>query len=275
MQIKRLLFPGLALSAMLGITAFGSDGIKNLLTTRINPAEAAVPAAGQPGRLTLVGGLTIPISATVSMSAIEFVPAPELPNRPPEAAGIFSSRDSNTLTLQSTFAQIITGTQGSATFDAAGLAIAPGAAAPAGTFVVSGSAVSSSAITAQGAPAEIQAGAGTVELHSATVIGQGELAPVSAEQAVPAGIGSTIVVGPGLPAQTEPQKVAVTAATKIYHDVTPLGQPPADGQQTVRQTLEAGSLAGLTEKTVVTVWGHQEAGQLTADVIVYQSQFTN
>ena len=75
----------------------------------------------------------------------------------------------------------------------------------------------------------------------------------------------------GMPANTTPQKVVVTDATKIYHDVTPMGDLTAGGTQKIQQVLEAGSLDNLTEQTSLTVWGHMEGDQLIADVILYQT----
>ena len=119
-----------------------------------------------------------------------------------------------------------------------------------------------------------EAGSGPMDSQGVTVIGQGGLALSGAIPAAPGNLTPTITFSSGLvPAQAMPQKVAVTEATKIYHDVTPMGQLPAGGHQTIQQTLEAGSLDELTEHALVTVWGHRDGEQLVADVIMYQDQF--
>ena len=56
---------------------------------------------------------------------------------------------------------------------------------------------------------------------------------------------------------------------KNKHDVTFAslnGQPPSG---TVQQKVEASNLDGISENSRVTVWGEQNANQITAKVVVY------
>jgi hypothetical protein len=268
MKIRKFLIPTIVLSIVLAIAAFGSDGLKNLFTTRINPAQAAGPSVDKPGGLVLVNGTIDPNSQTVS--AFEFVPAPELPTRAPDAAGVFSGREGNTLTVQS-FIVTTDGTQGTIVSGSAITETEPDGLPQAATVIVSGSTAS---ITTgnQGGMLQPEAGSAPTELQGMIIIGQGELAPSGPIPAVPGDTSSTIMVGPGLPAQATTQKIVVTDATRLYHDVTPMSELPAAGTQSIHQVLEAGSLDGLTAaQSMVTVWGHMDGEQLIADLIVYQN----
>ena len=63
--------------------------------------------------------------------------------------------------------------------------------------------------------------------------------------------------------------VMVASDTTIYHDTTQMGfngQPP---NGPVQQTVEPGTLDGISTNSRVTVWGEQNGNQLTAKVLVY------
>jgi hypothetical protein len=63
--------------------------------------------------------------------------------------------------------------------------------------------------------------------------------------------------------------VVVSSDTTIYHDTTQRsfnGQPPSGP---IQQTVEPGSLDGISTNSRVTVWGDQNSNQITAKVLVY------
>ena len=63
--------------------------------------------------------------------------------------------------------------------------------------------------------------------------------------------------------------VVVASDATIYHDTTQMGfngQPP---NGPVQQTVEPGTVDGISTNSRVTVWGVQSGNQLTAKVLVY------
>jgi hypothetical protein len=63
--------------------------------------------------------------------------------------------------------------------------------------------------------------------------------------------------------------VVVAPDTTIYHDTTQMGfngQPP---NGPVQQTVEPGTVDGISTNSRVTVWGEQNGNQITAKVLVY------
>lgn len=288
MRIRKLLFLTFTLGAALVIAAFGSNGLKDLFTTALHPAEAAGgPPPARAGGLMVAGRAVGPITQTVM--AIELVPAPEIPTRAPDAGGVFSNREGNTLTLQSFF--VMTSTQGTAVFGGAFTAAAPGVpgmsgipdmpAVPGqpGEGVQAGGMVFSGTTTfgeagGQGELMLSAEGSAPEGVQSLTIVRQGELAQGDAVPPAPGEVSAAIAVGVAMPGQAASQKVVVTDATKIYHDVTPVIQvPPTAGTQTIQQMLEAGSLDDMSAPMMVTVWGHKDGEQLVADMIVYQNPF--
>jgi hypothetical protein len=277
MKIKRLFGLTIALSIVLAIAAFGSDGLKNLFTSKINPAQAAESSANMP--VVLLDGNIDPGSQT--SYAVQFVPAPELPTRAPDVAGAIAVRDGSTLTLQSSFI-VTTDMKDGAVFGGSALGTISGDSLQSGVIIVSGS-TSSSVDGSQPELAQPEAVSDPVDLQGIIVIGSGDqvlsaVVPSSAVSSgsVPAAPGEAIpadLTDLNMPFQAAPHKVVVTDATKIYQDVTPMGQLPADGNQTIQQVLETVSLDALTGQMMVTVWGHMDGEQFIADVIVYQNQF--
>ena len=201
------------------------------------------------------------------------VPDPKLPQRVPDAAGVFSSLDGNTLTLQA-FTIISTNTPGNtASGEVVAVGTNPNDMSYAGMVIVAGSAD----IPANGGQAEsVQPGTGpgTVEFQGKLSQAGQDLPTLTVPDGVPAasdGASTIIAVGPGLPVQPTTQKVLVTDATQIFQDVTPvtINDGAASGTQTIQQVLEPGSLDRLTGQSMVTVWGHQNGDQLVADLIMY------
>lgn len=73
------------------------------------------------------------------------------------------------------------------------------------------------------------------------------------------------------------REVVITSQTTIYHDVTAeqINGKVAAGQP-VQQVLEPGSLDGIGEGSLVTVWGTRSGDRILADVLVYTSpEFIN
>ena len=263
MYTKKIFILTIALCLVLGLAAFGSDGLKSLFASKIDPARAAEASPEKPGIVTLVNDAGQPGDQVIT--TFSFVPAPELPARIPDAAGLFGGRDGDVLTLQSSSA--VAG--GTADFFVTNGTISGTMlldAAQAGTVQVVGSTggeVASVHIEAS----QSQAGAAPVmTMRSTTISGQGEAGP-SAEYS------KTFAVAADLPGQATTQKVVVTTATQVYQDVTPIGTVVPGENQTIQQVLKAGALDDLNDRTSVTVWGHIDGEQLVADVIVYQSLF--
>jgi hypothetical protein len=276
MHFKKLLF----LSLFLAVAAFGLYGFNTLINSQIPPTQAAAPADDQPGdkpaTLTLANATAC--GGIPAVSTVEFLPAPELPARAPDAGGVFGSLEGKTLTLQSFRVETTADGQGVSVFGGSVAGAKDGVTAQAGVMVTSGSFITSKAgedtpgtVTGGCEAGQPMAGSVTV-MHSAAGTDPAQLSISGALPALPADGSTVTVFGPGgTPLTPTTQKVAVTDATKIYHDVTPMLQMPASGKQTVQQTLEAGSLSDLTGQTMVTVWGHQDGDQLIADVILYQT----
>jgi len=262
MHIKKLLM----VSIILAVSAFSLYGLNELINSKINPVQASAPTPNQPATLTLVNASTAQGGQTVS--TIEIVPTPEMPARAPDAAGIFSGQDGNTLTLQS-FLVTTDGAQVNFATGGAIMGTAPEGTPQAGLVIVSGSAASP-ASEGQGVISQPEGGSTRIELQDgATIVGQGMLESIPP---LPDGASASVTFSSGLPSQASTQKIVVTDATKLYHDVTPMPGQPAAGIQSIQQVLEAGSLNGLTAaQSMVTVWGHQDGDQLVADVIVYQN----
>jgi hypothetical protein len=289
MQIKKLIILTIALCAVLAVAAFGSNGIKNLFTTIVKPAQAAGDPARQPGMVTVASGAIVSSAvppgmltltndsdglASQTLTAVEFVPAPELPARAPDAGGFFSGKEGNTLTLQS-FMTFSTTTEGGTLTGGAVMGIAPAGAVRAGTLVISSDSTRAIAAGGQGEAAQAvpapELAPGDIQGKTIILQGSGQISSGTIQLA-PGEAGTSIVVDGGMPASTAPLKVVVTDDTKIYHDVTPMGDlMTAGGTQKIQQVLEAGSLDGVTEQTSVTVWGHMDGEQLVADVILYQN----
>ena len=67
-------------------------------------------------------------------------------------------------------------------------------------------------------------------------------------------------------------EVVLTAGTQVYLELTEPPEPTqADldaGEMTVSRSIETGSLDDLGEDTMLQVWGSQDGGTITADVLV-------
>lgn len=65
-------------------------------------------------------------------------------------------------------------------------------------------------------------------------------------------------------------EVIVTLQTTIYEDVTlrQYNDSPPEGQK-IQQVVQPGSLGGLGETSVVTVWGRKTGDRIIAEVLVY------
>ena len=294
MHLKRLLL----ISSILAFAAFAIYGLNELVNSKIEPVQAAIPSAATPPvtspttlTVTNCAGAEIVSTDGQTVTSVEILPAPELPTRVPDAAGFLKTRDGSNLTLQS-FLTIPMDAQGAtASGGMVTLGVVPDGAVQAGTLIVSGSSVPVPAGDPCGA---VQAGA-TIVSGSGTITaagGQGDL-PQPSTSALPAGAQSVTVIGqaqldstgalPELPAnqsiqvlsgpagQSTSQKVEVTDATKIYVDATQMGDLTAGGKQTIQQVLKAGSLDDITQQTMLSVWGHMDGDQLIADLIVCQS----
>jgi len=271
MRGKKIIFLAIALGLILVVTAFGSNGLRDLFNTTIKNARAGAPG-GEVASLVVSAG-TVGDPSGQPISIVNFTPASELPARPPEAAGLFGSFDGSNLTLQQSFFMTTTDEQGvvlsgSGVISSTGsLDLSMAEPVQAGAIIVSADGNVEN-LPPVGATDQDQAAFTTVIVGEAVVEG-GQTLSDSAQLAQPAS-GMVTVVGSAVPGQSTPQNVLVTEATQIYHDVTPMEFQPSEGVQTIQQTLEPGSLEGLSGMVMITVWGHLEGEQLVADVIVYQ-----
>jgi len=287
MKIRKLLILTVALGVVLAVAFFGGHGLKDLLNTTINPAQAADEAPAAAGSITVStsGVATGMVGQNAQAVAVmQFLAAPELPTRMPEAAGLLTARDGNNLTLQSFF--MISG-EAELAGDGTLQIVPVDPAQQSGQLIVSGSA--GTIAGGEGDLSETQVGAGTIVLNgesdltvipasgeavvlSGETVIQGELPASGVVEAVQAGPETAILVGSGMPGQAEQKNVLVTGATQIYRDVTPMGELTSENTQaTIQQVVETGSLEDLTGNVIVTVWGHMEGDQLVADVILYQT----
>ena len=275
MNFKKIGLLALALGLVLAVAAFGSNGLRELLSTQIKSAQAGeAPAAVAPGLMISTGALnTASGQPNGQVSIVNFVPASELPTRAPDAAGLYAGFEGSTLTLQQSFFQVSAVGQGTAVGGSGVISgIAPAGSMQSGVVIVSGSVVSGTIENLSQLPLPADAGAPDHSFSVSILAPDGQ--PVTETlQAVPAEFGAVTVSGPGMPVDATPRSVVVNADTKVYHDVTPMNFAPAEGVQTVQQVLEAGSLEDLDQNVIVTVWGHMENDQLVADVILYQTPF--
>ncbi len=67
-------------------------------------------------------------------------------------------------------------------------------------------------------------------------------------------------------------EVVVTGQTTVYEDVTmqQFDGPPPQGQK-IQQVVQPGSLDGLGDSSVITVWGRKTGDRIIADVLVYSA----
>ena len=281
MNFKKIGLLAAALGLVLAVAAFGSNGLRELLSTQIKSAQAGDAPA--PETLNLVVSTNGINDASGMVSVINFVPAAELPARAPDAAGLYGGFDGSTLTLQQSFflaapngeGAVMGGTgivSGAVPVGAAPVGAVPSGAVQSGAVIVSGQAFSGTIEDLGALPLPTELGALEHSFSLSVVAPDGQ--PLTGTlQALPAEAGTIIVSGPGMPVEATPRSVLVTSETKIYRDVTPMNIAPAEGVQSVQQVLEAGSLDDLGENVIVTVWGHMENDQLVADVILYQTPF--
>ncbi len=101
MNFKKIGLLAAALGLVLAVAAFGSNGLRELLSTQIKSAQAGDAPA--PETLNLVVSTNGINDASGMVSVINFVPAAELPARAPDAAGLYGGFDGSTLTLQQSF----------------------------------------------------------------------------------------------------------------------------------------------------------------------------
>ena len=66
-------------------------------------------------------------------------------------------------------------------------------------------------------------------------------------------------------------EVLVTSSTKIYRDATDFGANPPQGDVSIQQVVEPGSLDDLKSMSMVTVWGRKNGDRIIADVISYSN----
>jgi hypothetical protein len=66
-------------------------------------------------------------------------------------------------------------------------------------------------------------------------------------------------------------EVVVSANTKIYRDTTKLDPDHPDAE--VQQTVELGTIDGITPQSSITVWGKKAGDRVVASVIIYTSPF--
>jgi hypothetical protein len=64
-------------------------------------------------------------------------------------------------------------------------------------------------------------------------------------------------------------EVVVTAATKIYRDITQFPAPVNGEIHNVQQVTEEGTLDDLNEQTFLTIWGRRSGDRVIADTLFY------
>jgi hypothetical protein len=63
-------------------------------------------------------------------------------------------------------------------------------------------------------------------------------------------------------------EVVIAAETTIYIETTQFGERPSSGEtQVLQQTVEEGSLDGLTSQSFVTVWGRKSGDRIIAETV--------
>lgn len=260
MKIKRLFALIIVLGIVLAVAAFGSGGINNALASVINTVKADGPANSG----SLVVSSQADTSGSLSSSAVQIVPAAELPARAPDTTGFFNKLEGSTLTLQ--YSIVVTGDmQDGGVVSGVGIIAAAGNGAP------------QSGVINLSEPVQSGTSSDLADLQTLIVTGEMDQSGAVSSIVVSSGIVSTV---PGsasaistadldLPAAVIPDKIVVTEATKLYHDITEMNIPQGGSSQVIQQVLEAGSLDELTGQMMVTVWGHMDGEQFTADVIVY------
>ena len=90
--------------------------------------------------------------------------------------------------------------------------------------------------------------------------------------ALPAGGG--FWVGAGIPSDAEsgPKvEVVIAAETIIYRETTEFNGSPSNGNQTIQQTVGAGTLDDLHQQSFVTVWGRKSGDRIIADTLFYSN----
>ena len=66
-------------------------------------------------------------------------------------------------------------------------------------------------------------------------------------------------------------EIVVTAATKVYQDVTSFPAPDAQPQpESIQQKVAPGNLDDLTSASLITVWGKKTGERYVAEVILYE-----
>jgi hypothetical protein len=66
-------------------------------------------------------------------------------------------------------------------------------------------------------------------------------------------------------------EVVITNQTKVWHDVTPMGEPQGSGEYGVQQQVEEGTLDDLNSNSMVMVWGRKNGDRVIADVVSYSN----
>jgi len=66
-------------------------------------------------------------------------------------------------------------------------------------------------------------------------------------------------------------EVIVTAATKIYRDVTQFPAPVNGEIHNVQQAAEEGTLEDLNEQTFLNIWGRRSGDRVIADFLLYSN----
>jgi hypothetical protein len=297
MQVKRLPFLTIALGLVVGITAFGSNSFVDLYNTRIASTKAADSPANPMRMITVATGSSEASGPTVQ--AVELIPAPQLPTRLPDKVGLFSRLDGNILSLQS-FLTASTGADGRMMFGAGVIEGAPAGATLPGATIISGTIAAPlewNLPRVAPLPDGVLPSSGPVS-DNVTLVYGGSIASIPSSQGggtsaagseiftaaaianipssqggeTPANLIWTVTTDPDL-AQAAPQKVVVTDATRIFHDITTMPTESSTDVTKIQQMLQAGSLDDLAGHTMVSVWGHMDGEQLIADVIVYQNPF--
>lgn len=76
--------------------------------------------------------------------------------------------------------------------------------------------------------------------------------------------------GGGASVDTPQFEVVITNETLIYKETTEISEPTS-GEQTVQQTVGAGSLDDLSSQTFITVWGRKNGDRIIAEVLFYSN----
>ena len=215
-----------------------------------------------------------------SVSAIEIKSAEEQPQSAPDAMGVFSRRDNNSIFVSSLGQGMVSGAQ-TIVVQAEGGA-APGDSQAKDVVVVTndtagdgGMAGSVSAIELRPAEEQPQSAPDAMGLFSRR--DNNSIFVSSLEQGMVRG-GQTIVVpaeGGAAPGDSRAKEVeaVVTNDTKVWEDVTLLsfGNEPPSGVTSIEQQLKPSSIDAIGQDSMVLAWGEKQGDRLIASVLIYSS----